>query len=68
MKYILGAKNELADTLSRNLPDTAEVADIPNLIPFKGQVARVDHAVRKTIRILRDLIEMAASDKKISEL
>ena len=58
LKYIKGESNELADALSSILPDTAEVADIPNMIPFKGPVARIDHVVRKTIRLSRDLIEM----------
>ena len=57
-KYIQGAKNELANALLRNPPDTAEVADIPNMFPYKGQVTRIEHIVRKTIILSRDLIEM----------
>ena len=48
----------MANALSRNLPDTVEVADILNMFQFKGQVARIEHIVRKTIILSRDLIEM----------
>ena len=54
-----GAQNGLADPLSRNPPDTADVADIPNMIPYAAQIARVNHMERKAIRISRDLMNMA---------
>lgn len=51
-------KNELADALSQNTPNTAEVADIPNIIQYGGRMACMDHIERKPIRISRDLMDL----------
>ena len=58
IKYILGPDNALADALSQNPPDTAEVSDIPEMIPYAAMIAWVNHVDRKPIRLLRDLLEM----------
>ena len=60
IKYIPGDDNGLADTVSRNPPDSAEVSDIPEMIPYAAMIARVHKEEESTnIRLSRDLLEMA---------
>ena len=59
IKYIPRPENSLADAISRNPPDTAEVSDIPEMIPYTAMIARINHVERKPIRLSRDLLEIA---------
>ena len=59
IKYIPVPDNGLAYALSRNPPDTAEVSDIPEMIPYAAMIAKINQEERKNIRLSRDLLEMS---------